>query len=66
MGDSTEKSIIEKLLQLKEHYKEVRKNTYCRRTEMNDCDSCRADNYLEGRLDAVDKCIQLLRESGYR
>ena len=66
MGDSTENSIIEKLLQLKEHYKKVRKNTYCRRIEMDDCDSCRADHYLEARLDTVDKCIQLLKESGYR
>lgn len=66
MEDSTENSIIEKLLQLKEHYKEVRKNTYCRRTEANDCDSCKADHYLEARLDTIDECIQLLREFGYR
>lgn len=65
MGDSTDNNIIEKLLQLKDHYKEVRKNTYCRRTEMDDCDSCRADHYLKARLDTVDKCIQLFRESGY-
>lgn len=65
MGDSTENNIIEKLLQLKEHYKEVRKNTYCRRTETSDCDSCRADYYLEARLSTVDKCISILKECGF-
>ncbi len=66
MGDSIENSIIEKLLRLKEYYKEVRKNTYCRKTETDDCDICRADHYLEARLDTVDKCIQILEESCYR
>ena len=64
MNNPTESNIIEKLLQLKEHYKEVRKNTYCRKTEMDDCDSCRADHYLEARLSTVDECIKLLIECG--
>ncbi|MCI8377367.1 MAG: hypothetical protein HFH72_02470 [Lachnospiraceae bacterium] len=36
MGNSTGNTIIEKLLQLKEHYKDAR--TYCKRTEIDDCD----------------------------
>lgn len=64
MGNSTGNTIIEKLLQLKEHYKDAR--TYCKRTEIDDCDSCRAGHYLEARLDTLDECIQLVRESGHK
>lgn len=65
MGDSIENDVIEKLMQLKKHYKEVRKNTHCRRTETSDCDSCRADHSLDARLSTVDKCISILRECGF-
>lgn len=53
--------IIEKLLELKEHYEKVRKNTHCRVTETDDCDSCRADHHLEAKLWAVDDCIRIIQ-----
>lgn len=65
MGDATENNVIEKLLQLKEHYNKVRRNTCCRITEMDNCDSCRADHYFEARLTTVDDCILILRECGF-
>lgn len=63
--ESLEKQIqlnrcIDELQKLKDLYKEIRKNTYCRRTEMDDCDSCKADHYLEARLSTVDDCIKIL------
>lgn len=57
MGNSTGNTIIEKLLQLKEHYKDAR--TYCKRTEIDDCGSCRAGHYLEARLDTIDGYVAL-------
>ena len=51
--------IIEKLEMQKDYYKTIRKNTYCRRTEMDDCDSCRSDHYLEARLSAIDDAIEM-------
>ena len=57
--------IIEKLEIQKDYYKTIRKNTYCRRTEMDDCDSCRADHYLDARLKTVDDCIRILINLGY-
>lgn len=65
MGDSVENNVFDELQKLKERYKEIRKNTYCRRTEMDDCDSCRADHYLDARLKTVDDCIRLLVNMGY-
>lgn len=53
--------LIEKLEEQKEAYKNVRKNTYCRRTEMNDCDSCKADHYLEAKLEAIDDVIEIIK-----
>ena len=54
--------IIEKLESQKEYYKTIRKNTYCRRTEMDDCDSCRANHYLEARLSAIDDAIEIVKQ----
>ena len=54
--------IIEKLEIQKDYYKTIRKNTYCRRTEMDDCDSCRADHYLEARLSAIDDAIEIVKQ----
>ena len=54
--------IIEKLEMQKDYYKTIRKNTYCRRTEMDDCDSCRADHYLEARLSAIDEAIEIVKQ----
>ena len=54
--------IIEKLEMQKDYYKTIRKNTYCRRTEMDDCDSCRADHYLEARLSAIDDAIEIVKQ----
>ena len=56
--------IIEKLKIQKDYYKTIRKNTYCRRTEMDDCDSCRADHYLEARLSAIDDAIEIVKQVG--
>ena len=55
-------TIIEKLESQKEYYKTIRKNTYCRRTEMDDCDSCRANHYLEARLSAIDDAIEIVKQ----
>ena len=54
--------IIEKLESQKEYYKTIRKNTYCRRTEMDDCDSCKANHYLEARLSAIDDAIEIVKQ----
>ena len=66
MGYLTEGNIIEKLLQLKEYYKTVRKNANYRSGEMDDCDNCKADHYLEARLDTIDKCIQVIKECDHK
>ena len=58
--------IIEKLEIQKDYYKTIRKNTYCRRTEMDDCDSCRADHYLEARLSAIDDAIEIVKQEAER
>ena len=57
--------IIEKLEIQKDYYKTIRKNTYCRRTEMDDYDNCRADHYLDARLKTIDDCIEILINLGY-
>lgn len=51
--------IIKELEKQKEIYKERRANTYCKRSEMDDCDSCRADHYLEARLEATENAINI-------
>jgi len=60
------KEFIEKLIgrleEQKTIYREIRKNTYCRRTEMDDCDSCRADHYLDARLEGINKAKAIVNE----
>ena len=46
----------------KTKYREIRKNTYCRRTEMDDCDSCRADHYLDARLEGINKAKEIVNQ----
>lgn len=54
--------LIEQLEEQKTKYRDIRKNTYCRRTEMDDCDSCRADHYLDARLEGISKSIEIINE----
>ena len=56
--------VLEQLEELKENYRKVRKSTYCRSTETDDCDSCRADHYLEARLSTVDRVIGIVKGVG--
>ena len=60
------KEFVEKLIgrfeEEKEFYRKIRKNTHCRRTEMDDCDSCRADHYLNARLNCVDNLISIVNQ----
>ena len=56
--------VVEQLELLKENYRNVRKNTYCRSTETDDCDSCRADHYLEARLGTIDRVIKIVKGGG--
>lgn len=57
-------NVIKRLNTLKNEYEERRKNTYCRVTETDSCDSCRADHYLDARIGAVDRSIEIVKESG--
>lgn len=54
-------NVIKRLNTLKNEYKERRKNTYCTVTETDSCDSCRADHYLDARLGAVDRAIEIVK-----
>ncbi len=54
--------IIERLEELKTNYKTIRSNTHCRRTETNDCDSCRADHYLDARLSTIKGAIEIVNQ----
>lgn len=53
--------VVEQLEALKENYRKTRENTYCRSTETDDCDSCRADHYLEARLGTIDRVIDIVK-----
>ena len=55
--------IINKLEEQKEYYKDIRKNTHCRVTETSECDSCRADHYLDARLRCVDDIIEIVTQA---
>ena len=55
---------IEQLEKLKKNYMKARDRTYCRSTETDDCDSCRADHYLEARLSAIDRAIEIVKGGG--
>ena len=57
-------NVVEQLESLKENYRKVRENTYCRSTETDDCDSCRADHYLEARLSTIDRVIEIMKGGG--
>ena len=54
--------LIERLEEQKTKYREIRKNTYCRRSETDDCDSCRADHYLDARLEGINKAKGIVNE----
>lgn len=45
-----------------ETYKNIRRGTYCRRTETDDCDSCRADHYLDARLSTIKDLIEIVNQ----
>ena len=57
-------NVVEQLKALKENYRKTRENTYCRSTETDDCDSCRADHYLEARLSTIDRVINIVKCGG--
>lgn len=52
--------VKERLIEMKEEYRVIRKNTRCRVTEMDDCDSCKADHYLDARLGTINDVIREL------
>ena len=54
-------NVVEQLKALKENYRKTRENTYCRSTETDDCDSCRADHYLDARLSTIDRVINIVK-----
>jgi len=54
--------LIGRLEEQKTIYREIRKNTYCRRSEMDDCDSCRADHYLDARLEGINKAKEIVSQ----
>ena len=56
--------VVEQLEELKENYRKIRENTYCRSTETDDCDSCRADHYLDARLSMIDRVINIVKCGG--
>ena len=56
--------VVEQLEKLKKNYMKARDRTYCRSTETDDCDSCRADHYLEARLSAIDRAIEIMKGGG--
>ena len=53
--------VVEQLESLKENYRKARENAYCRSTETDDCDSCRADHYLDARLSTIDRVINIVK-----
>lgn len=59
-------NVIKRLNNLKNEYKERRKNTYCMETETDNCDRCRANHYLDARLGAVDCAIEIVKQFGVR
>lgn len=58
--------IINKLEEQKEYYKDIRKNTHCRVTETDDCDSCRAGHYLDARLETINSAIEIVKQEAER
>lgn len=56
--------VVEQLEELKETYRKKRDNTRFRSTETDNCDRCRADHYLDARIGAVDKSIEIVKGGG--
>lgn len=56
--------VVAELEEQKVRYKNIRNNTHCIITETSECDSCRADHYLDARLNCVDKAIEIVRKGG--
>ena len=54
-------NVVEQLESLKENYRKARENAYCRSTETDDCDSCRADHYLDARISTIDRVINIVK-----
>lgn len=54
--------LIIKVNNLKADYKQRRENMTFFRREMDDCDRCRADHYLEAKLDAIDDVLKIISE----
>ena len=60
MGDSSN-NIFDKLIQLKENYKHIRKTKYC----ANEHETDMANFELNNKINAIDDVIELLLEEGY-
>ena len=58
--------IVAELEEQKVRYKNIRNNTHCIITETSECDSCRADHYLDARLNCVDRAISIVRKGGVK
>ena len=56
--------IIERLETNKESFKDAREKTFCRVTETDDCDSCKADHYLDARLETINSAIEIVKQGG--
>jgi hypothetical protein len=57
-------AVVAELEEQKVRYKNIRNNTHCIITETSECDSCRADHYLDARLNCVDRAIEIVRKGG--
>lgn len=56
--------VVKQLEELKEAYRKKREHTRCISTETDDCDSCRADHYLEARIGTIDRVIEIVKGGG--
>lgn len=56
-------ALMDELEKQKAIYINIRKNTYCRVTETSECDSCRADHYLDARLDTIDDVAAIIHRT---
>ena len=65
MGDGGNEiidKIVADLEELKNKYKNIRKNTTCYKSETDNCDSCIADHKLETRLATIDTVLDIVRQ----
>ena len=60
MGDSSN-NIFDKLIQLKENYRQIRKSKYC----SNEHEEDMADLKLDTQIDVIEDVIKLLLKEGY-